>query len=154
APQKYIEAIAFSPNGRELAATGFGVIWLWDVASRRQRHEIVRQPAGFPSLAYSPDGKILAAGSTNHTIHMWDSLTRHSLQVAAGQPGGSAVVNLLNDGQTLIVLSESDQVLRLWNLPTLRELGSFSWPDPSGWHAAVSPDGRNLAVTDFGGSIY
>ncbi len=68
-----IVEIAYSPDGRLLAAGGGRSVWLWEVASGRllstlddvHRGEIER-------LAFSPDGRLLASSSPDATVLVWD----------------------------------------------------------------------------------
>lgn len=62
-----ITAIAYSPDGQELAASGYHEITLWDASDGKLIHRIKGLPERIWGLAYSPDGKRIA--------------------VAAGEPG-------------------------------------------------------------------
>lgn len=57
-----VEALAFSPDGKQLASSSFQEVLLWDV----QTGKILQQLGGFAervmALAFSPDGKLLATG--------------------------------------------------------------------------------------------
>jgi WD40 repeat protein len=77
-----VHSAAFSPDGTMLAAGGFdNTILLWNTKTGQRigLPLIGPQPgaaAGYTglitSLAFSPDGKILAAGSFDTTIDLWD----------------------------------------------------------------------------------
>lgn len=75
-------AVAFSPNGRLLAAGGWdGQIRLYDF----QKGVLVRAPLSghaswITSLTFSPDGKLLVSVGWDGTARLWD--------VASGQPMG------------------------------------------------------------------
>ena len=72
-------ALAFSPCGRYLAS---GTWWqegmkkmaisLWDVASGENITTFWGHPTDIQSLAFSPDGTLLASGSFDGTIILWD----------------------------------------------------------------------------------
>jgi WD40 repeat protein len=60
-----ITALAFHPEGRELAAGGYHEITLWHPADGRLLRRIPNVAQRTYGLAYSPDGKLLAAASGN-----------------------------------------------------------------------------------------
>lgn len=69
-------AMAFSPDGKQLATAGStaavggrhglpgGIVIVWDTAA-------LASPAGVTTIAFSPDGKSLAAGSKNGLVQIW-----------------------------------------------------------------------------------
>lgn len=75
-----ITAIAFSPDGRELAASGYHEITIWDPSDGKLVHRIKGLPERIWGLAYSPDGKQIA--------------------VAAGEPGISGELRLCDRDAT------------------------------------------------------
>ena len=71
--------LAFSPDGRSLAATGQGMeeLLLWDTETLQPLGPPLKnQKTEATGLAFSPDGAILATGIVKAGIQMWDVLTR------------------------------------------------------------------------------
>jgi WD40 repeat protein len=74
-PADNVQSVAFSPDGRILAA-GSDKVWLWNLAEPghpARLGEPLPGPAdGVESVAFSPDGKILAAGGPDGTVQLWN----------------------------------------------------------------------------------
>jgi hypothetical protein len=75
----FVHALAYSPNGKMIAATGCGrAITLWDAATGKEVCQFPnrRQPNG---VAFSPDSKVLATIDTPFG-HLWDVATGKELR--------------------------------------------------------------------------
>jgi WD40 repeat protein len=64
--------LAFSPDGKTLAASGGGPIQLWEIATRREVGRFPTHDTGPTCLVFSPAGRLLASGSTDVTVLLWD----------------------------------------------------------------------------------
>lgn len=69
-----IDAIAFSPDGRQLALSSRDAVTLWDATTFRCQWELENTKNWKKSLAFSPDGRHLAVGGST-SIKFWDTAT-------------------------------------------------------------------------------
>ena len=72
------------------------------------------------SLAISPDGRLLASGSNDRSIRLWEVSSGREL--ARWQSHESSVTALAfgSDGM-LLISGGADGTLKLWNLPLIRK---------------------------------
>ena len=81
-----VSSVAFSPDGKTIAAAYSGGVVLWDAAWRKRlaAKPLVAVGGGVNSVAFSPDSKTIAAGSVVVGLDMWD-IDLESWQHIAGR---------------------------------------------------------------------
>lgn len=163
----YDGSIAFlqlSPDGRKLYAVGWGdkTVRVWDAAKGEEDRQIPLgrdyEPSPFGALALTPDGKTIAVMSSTQIIRLFDTDTGRELRSFKGPEWiqGSAFAA---DGRSLVIWSGDLKVgiwdaldgrrLREYPLPQELHIGqprAIGGPAPTSYHAALSPDGRLLAI--------
>ena len=79
---------------------------------------LIRPTGTVTSVAFSPDGTTLAAGSTDGTVRLWDMATHRQITTLTGPTGAVNSVAFSPDGKTLATGS-ADHTVRLWDVAYL-----------------------------------
>jgi WD40 repeat protein len=155
-------AAAFSPDGRTFALWLAGRISLVDWASERVLRTLTTAPHRVLFLAFSPDGRTLAAGNLDHTITLWEAASGRLLRTLTGHTMPVGRVAFSPDGRTLAAGSwshldaegtgtesgleqEGDDTITLWEAASGRLLRTLTGHTKSVFSVTFSPDGRTLA---------
>jgi WD40 repeat protein len=93
------------------------------------------------SIAFSPDGKLIASGSDDKTIKLWDVTTGKQLHSLEGHTFGVTSVAFSPDGKLIASGSSyDDRSIRLWDVSTGQQVRAI---DGYSLRVAYSPDGQN-----------
>ncbi|MET9764922.1 helix-turn-helix domain-containing protein [Streptomyces sp. NPDC006372] len=147
-PGGAVRGMAFSPDGRTVAATSITAVRVWDVTTGRTVHSFTGLPDP-EALVFGPDGRTLAAASFYGSERVWDLATGRTL-TSHDQHKGRAVV-FSPDGRTYAVVLDGSVQLREVATGKLRRViedGAVRTNE-----VAFAPDGRTLAVAHAGNTV-
>ena len=174
-PATWVYSVAFSPDGR-LLATGAGppeyarvrpktpgALKIWDARTGKLRLDLTGQTLAISSLAFSPDGRHLAAaevdvrGSWSGPLRVWNVATGEPV-VTIAPPRAYVEVLFSPDGRRLAARFPDPSNLRdaglagaVWGPGEVAVFdaatGAEHFQLQAQWRCAFSPDGRRLLST-------
>lgn len=95
------------------------------------------------SLSLSQDGRILASGSADHTIKIWDLAAGKLLRTLEGHTASVWSVALSQDGKTLVSGSQ-DRTIKIWDVETGKLRHHLSEHTDVVYSVALSPDQKTI----------
>jgi WD40 repeat protein len=103
-------------------------------------------------LALSADGQLLASGSYDGPVRLWETGSGRLVATLLGHTGGVSGVALSADGRLLASGGEEGTV-RLWETSSGRPVATLLGHTGGVWRVALSADGQLLASGSFDGTV-
>ncbi|MFI9781174.1 toll/interleukin-1 receptor domain-containing protein [Streptomyces sp. NPDC051956] len=159
---------AWSPDGRFLAATfisdasegsngpASSVLRVWEVAPPPPREARLPGPSDVvPSVAWSPDGRRIAAGSGDGTVWVWDARTRKPDRDSPQQPLGpmAKVMGVVWEPRGRRLLRVDGYGLLPLSVPGDASTGKHWWSSGGTRAAAWSPDGTRVVSGTYDSKV-
>jgi WD40 repeat protein/predicted Ser/Thr protein kinase len=143
--------LALSPD-RTRVAVGLNTedgqcrIGIFDTSSGEERANWAADLEGqIIALAFSPDGRRLAAGGDDHVIHIWDAVTGKPLTQCRGHTSKVLSIAFRQDGRRLVT-GAHDGTVRQWDARTGRPVEPpYDRHTAEVLAAVYSPDGQRVA---------
>jgi WD40 repeat protein len=152
-------SLGWSVDGKVLASTSDDeTVRFWEVATGREsfrleeaatgaghpRSRLGWRPEGGPSVAWSPDGRMLA--STRYdTIRLWDAATGSEIRPFQGHETWVQSACWSPDGKIIASVGHHDKTIRLWGSDIGTPIRTLKGHQRTVHAVAWSPDGKTLA---------
>ena len=143
------------PSSGEDDLRGFEWYYLWQVCRRSQEVRHLNLPDGATDIAFSPDGRLLAACSADHPVQVYDYTSdqvRISLKAREDREFLESYVAFSPDGTTIAYPGQDGESVALWNLSS-SERRALHGPSQKTFCVAFSTSGSLLAAGHADGTI-
>jgi WD40 repeat protein len=108
--------LTLSPDGKLLASCGGPTVHVWEVATRTRVVELKSHKGPIPCVAFSPDGRLLAAADVREkAVWLWDVVAGKEVAPLEGHTDAVYVVAFAPDGRTQ-ASGGADGTTLLWDL--------------------------------------
>jgi eukaryotic-like serine/threonine-protein kinase len=152
-PSKPIWAAVLSPDDRTLISGGedqdpfddrFVPVKIWNLSTAEVPNTLNNgHTAPIRCLSLSQDGRILASGSADNTIKIWDMATGQLLRTLQGHKAPVWSVALSRDGKTLVSGSQ-DQTIKIWDVESGQARHTLTEHTDIVYSVALSPDEQTI----------
>lgn len=143
-----VSAVAFFPDGMDVAVARYGGVERVAVADRSVVGRLTGHEGRVNGLSFSPDGKrlVTAAGEPGlfGEAKLWDAATGALLQTFRGHADSLYSAVLSPDGK-LLATSSYDQQIKLWDVATGKEVRTLAGHNDAVFDLSFRPDGKILA---------
>lgn len=144
-------ALAFTEDGKYLAAGGLGGFTIWTRESKDGTWELKNEHRGgtYRCLAVSPDQHTLAVGGYDGTIRLWDMQARKEMRVL-DRFGDQLRIMEFSPSGSFLAASAFNGEFRIWDLRTPAQPHALDGGPDSVQSFVFAPDDRTLAVAQSG----
>lgn len=142
-----------SPDRRLMAFPEKDKVYLIDFRSEKFIRSLSGHLSNVDDVVFSPDGKILASGSWDHTIKLWEVATGREIRTLAGYSSvWEAITSIsFSPNGELIAATGQNKVVRIWDVASGAEKAVLKHEDVL--TVLFSPESEKLVTADKSGII-
>ena len=152
-----VRAVAFSPDGKLLAAAGGlparrGEVKIWDVEKRALLQTIAGHADCIYAVEFAPDGKSVATAGYDKLIKLWDVDSGKELRTLKDHIDAVYALAFTPDGKRLVSAS-ADRGVKVWDVASGERLYTLSEATDGLNTLAVDPAGKRVAAAGLDRTI-
>jgi WD40 repeat protein len=138
--------VTLAPGGRRVASgTSRSALAVWQQPEKtfRLAKILSRHGDAIPCVAVNDAGRLVAVGTTNGTVELWDTTANAAVRTVSAHAGAVTAVALPGDG-ALLASAGADKTVKIWNAADGALLQTIPVEEPA-CSLAMTPDGKWLA---------
>jgi WD40 repeat protein len=146
-------ALAFSPDGVDLAAADLFGVSLWEGTAAKERRLVGEPTAMRDDVIFSPDGNLLATSSTDGLSQVWETRTGRTPAGCEG-PHCAPTRLLFTPAGKLLAWGVEGQAVRVWEVPSGKVLVTTGGHNAAVMSVAFDRSGRECLSSGADGWVY
>lgn len=153
-----VTGVAYSPDGKTfISGQKTSLPKLWDTSLGRVMKRVSQKTAGIYSLAFSPNGNLIALG-TYGSISICDANSSKEISIPISRTSPIISVEFSPDNQSLIAVADNQEI-SLWDTNSGNKIRNFDIHNYQkdveyATDASFTPDGKTLITGGFNKEPY
>jgi len=144
--KRYLESVAFSPNGLHAIRAEGRTARLWEVATGEPVGSPLEHDDLVTAVAYSPDGSKILTGGADHIAQLWDAATQRPISQGLKLDSSVTDVAFSRDGAHFVTAAFG-KAAQVWDVSTGRPIGKPMRHEAELWRVAYSHSDRPRIAT-------
>jgi WD40 repeat protein len=152
----FVQAAVFAPNNQTIVSGGgdSGNALLWDASTGNLIAPFpLKHTAWINSIAFSPDGRIMATVGNDSRLVLWDFSERRPIALPPVGHRGNIYAVAFSPDQKLVATGGVDHTVRIWDLSLQKSVAILRGHAAAVLSVAFAPDGRTLFSASADGSV-
>jgi WD40 repeat protein len=158
ASDRFLTALAISGDGRSVAAgDASNSVIVWDLGSGRITARLGPRSAVDQAtrVTYVPNSTLVAVGSTDGTVRLFDTAHPEQPSRTLGEVGGPAVKALdVSADVAYLATASEDRNVRVWRISDGTLERTIDGPPSTSLDVALSPDGKLVALATTDATVH